>query len=717
MKKTLAIILMLLSVMILTACKDEKYGGVSIANNPYQMGDIDDRVYVLENGETVVFPFNGKIYAATSWSEGSIGYYDTADSMKYTALAKIPTHSMYVWDGGITAISNGSIVQTDHTGTVMNSWDISETVKLDNGYHTELGVSSDYIAAAFVMSDLNDEIVRFLILDQNDGSVYNGRIDGGYEISYVHSIRPIDSETFAISAIFTDEFGKNSGGVFHFSAKDMTVRYKYSFENCLGSDCVNGIAYGISNDLSVYRLLEMNEDTGKGNVLRVIGADTHIEKIRTAIGIDEYLPSSNDLFYTGYNYLIWDKEQHVLTVYGTYQDENAKTLTIMYPVSIVTDEGIRKPNVGDVEYAMMKFEEMTGCRVEAITYPITEYADRLRMKLLAGEDDVDVVFLDKCDEGDLFASILRYKLYLPLNGYSKITDNYQSFADGVKEYMTVNGELIGIPYEFSGEAVLITDQYKELGLPEISSNWTLDDFYALCDMATEYCSDTTALAPYPHYWLIKAIIQNGINNGKLEYDEIYNAVERIKTYGDKGVFAKNRREVDEFLLEYVPVPPQSHFGVAMVNGNEFVPFPTIDGNRYAALSSFSFIYSKSSEPELAAEFLAMLSGEEFAPLIESGKTYFMKDSSSYYNLIWGDNFTQKYERFKWNRVDIELSDVQQTLAKAFADVFPGTSMLTIDNDDMTSKIVDEFNRLMDGETTVKGTADAIYEYAMYRYFE
>ena len=717
MKKALVIILAIISVISFVACNTTKTNENGVRNDIYHMTDIEDTVFVLVGGEDVVFPFEGKIYAGTSADDGKFGYYDTANSMQYTELSSISVGAMYVSGDGIFAVSTDSIIQLDHTGAVVNSWNISGNIDFDNVYHIEIGVSSYYIAVAFVMSDWNDEMVRFLILDRNSGSIYNGRIDGGYEISYIHSVRPIDSETFALSAIFTDQFGKNSGGVFHFSAKDMTVRYKYSFENCVVSDCVNGIAYGVSNDMSVYRLLEMSDDMGKTNILRSVGADTHIEKIKAVLGIDEYLPYTNDLFYTGYGYIIWDKEHHVLTAYGTYKEEIAKTLTVMYPVSIMTEEGILKPNVGDVEYAMMKFEEMTGCRVEAITYPITEYADRLRMKLLAGDDDIDIVFLDKCDEGDLFASILRYKLYLPLNGYSKITDNYQSFADGVQEFMTVSGDLIGIPYEFSGDAVLITDKYNELGLPEISSSWTIDDFYELCDAAAEYCSDTTALAPYPHYWIIKTIIQNGINNGKLEYDEIYNAVERIKKYGDMGVFAKNRREVDEFLLEYVPVPPQSHFGVATVNGSNFVSFPTIDGKRYAALSSFCFVYSNSSEPDLAAEFLAMLSGEEFAPLIESGKTYFMKDSSSYYKLIWGDNFTQKYERFKWNRVAVEFSDVQQTLAEAFANVFSGTSMQTIDNDDMTSKIVNEFNRLLDGEATVKETADAIYEYAMYRYFE
>ena len=113
----------------------------------------------------------------------------------------------------------------------------------------------------------------------------------------------------------------------------------------------------------------------------------------------------------------------------------------------------------------------------------------------------------------------------------------------------------------------------------------------------------------------------------------------------------------------------------------------------------------------------MLSGEEFAPLIESGKSYFMKDGSSYYRLIWGDGLNSKYEKYKWNKVAVKLNDIDSTINEAMSCVFPGTFVLTVDHDEMTAKIVEEFNKLVDGKSTVRETADAIYEYAMYRYFE
>lgn len=72
------------------------------------------------------------------------------------------------------------------------------------------------------------------------------------------------------------------------------------------------------------------------------------------------------------------------------------------------------------------------------------FTDKMRLKMLAGDNDYDVVLL----EGDttLLPQILKYDLYLHLENYDNITSGFDKMIDGLDELMTYNGHLFGIPY-------------------------------------------------------------------------------------------------------------------------------------------------------------------------------------------------------------------------------------------------------------------------------
>ena len=128
MKKALSIILAIISVISFVACNTTKTNENGVRNDIYHMTDIEDTVFVLAGVEEVVLPFEGKIYAGTSADDGRFGYYDTANSMQYTELSSISVGAMYVSGDGIFAVSTDSIIQLDHSGAVVNSWNISGNI-------------------------------------------------------------------------------------------------------------------------------------------------------------------------------------------------------------------------------------------------------------------------------------------------------------------------------------------------------------------------------------------------------------------------------------------------------------------------------------------------------------------------------------------------------------------------------------------------------------
>ncbi len=684
--------------------------------NSYKMSDIPDGFYVLSQNDTAIYPYDDRIYAANSES-GSIGYYNPASGMEYTKIAEYPADNIWADDENMIFLYDNVVTMMDMDGNIISEWKID--LPEEQISRSELCGSKDRIFVILRTSVENADAQTFAVtIDRTGENVTTTELTGDYHLYSLMSVNHEKENSFILLATYRYANGNTLyPGVFRYDTDTAVLEYLYDFEGETNADYADGKVYSFTDSMTVLQLAETSNQGENVNILRNIGYDTFYRQFNSAIGTENENMHYTSLYCTGYDYIIWNGRKHVMAVYSLGTSSDGQTLNVIYPINEMTNDGIEKAYVGDAEYDMMWFEEQENCVVKAQMYPVTEYADRLRMKLLAGEEDMDIIYATNCEEGDLLSAILRYQLYQPLENYASITENFSVFADGVKEYMTYEGHLIGVPYQFGTQGFIVTEEYKELGLPVPETDWTLDDFFAICEEAAEFCGNDVALSPLPQSWIIKSLIQNSYTGGTVDYDLILDTVAKIYHYYKEGLFA-SYRNVETFLLnDRVNIPAQSWTHYSSEYFSTVVPVPTVDGKRYAPLSSFTFIYEKSLNVDLAVKYLTMLSSENFAAKIDDGKTYFMKDPSSCFYLIWEDGWSGQYEKFTWNKEPEKLRGDNGKLVELTSEVFPGTSIQTIDDSETDKKLNEIFDQLFMDAITVEEATEMIVSFVKYRYFE
>ena len=152
-----------------------------------------------------------------------------------------------------------------------------------------------------------------------------------------------------------------------------------------------------------------------------------------------------------------------------------------------------------------QFEEENKIAANAKGYAHDKFVDNLRLKLLAGDDDYDVVMLEHADE--LLASILNYNLYLPLEAYDSISSGFDKYFDGVRDVMSYDGHIFGIPYYLTAYG-LTTEGDTGSTLDKLSTDYTLDDFWKLCEEfgSSRLIFSTKLTNQKPFYYIISSVI-------------------------------------------------------------------------------------------------------------------------------------------------------------------------------------------------------------------
>lgn len=728
MKKHRFINIFLLAIFLTMSSCERQESVITQYNTP----DLSDGSYLLSYDEENIYPSDGRIYAVTAEDGGKkmLGYYDTALNMRHTEIAEISAAALFVREDEIHVLSEDNLLVLNQSGEVIQSFGVYEDIA-DEWLDSKLYASEETIAAARIGK--NSGLV-FSVVHRKDDSIETSSVQADYAIHSVYHIEKTGRNTYLLLCSYADEMDMLVNGLFSYRTDNDKMELLSVYDGSLGYDRLGDSVYTINPDLSVLQLMKISDDGENVEFLRNIGMDVCIEQIKKDCDVDMTGFRCDKLFFTGDAYLIWDEKNHIVSVYALHETEDGNTLTVLYPVdgemNSVTGE-LDATAFTDVDYDMLTFENQEKCAIRAKTYSVEEFTDRLRMKLLAGEDDFDIVYADRCERGDILSAILRYQLYLPLENYPQITEHLTNLAYGVAEFMTCDEHLIGCPYQFGGTAFVVNPAFydTDLTLPEV--DWTLDDFYGLCEAAIPYCMEkdgvTTALACLPEQWLISSIIQNGYDTGSVSREEIENAVEKIAYYTEIGVFA-SYRDADVILLETVNIPVQGSVSHDRGTG-KILPLPTVQGKRYAPLNSFVFVNRNTTNPDLSADYIAMLLSDNFVSKVGKRKTHFAKDTDSYFSLVWGDAFSigfsggEKLEINKWNRSSAKFDESEQYYLSAANEIFPGTSVYTIDSPSSLNEggtwetVRNVFSRIMAGEITAEQGAEEIYTYACARYME
>lgn len=456
-----------------------------------------------------------------------------------------------------------------------------------------------------------------------------------------------------------------------------------------------------------------------------------VEKAMSESGKEAGVMVEEVKFYTGSDVILFDPFNHVMISISDKSDvkdgENLVLLT-RKRVSNEIEQFVRAGYMeSDMNMLNLDYEEKTGIGVESMSYDIAYFNEKLRLKMLAGESDYDIVLLE--DDSSMLANILRYELYLPLENYTGITSGFDKLIDGIDDLMTYNGHLFGVPYSVVGYMFDINEEYPEY-MP--SEGFTFDDFWKLCEENTDIVQ-----AQIIFQILMTYVLEDGIKNGAITTaEDISKQVQNFCDHIECGGLKDLRGAKNDFKFKpkhYSAGKSLTTIDSLSINAGGITPYispaPTYNGMNYYAVLDMMYINSETTKADAAAEYLSLYFENDYQSYVnEMKKSYLAKDIDSYFTyLSQGSMGTSRgavsyedgYENHR-NKYVIEQNSFDQPYANLLVEdgakffKSPALILYTLDYQDDLYEIC---LNLLDGVITSEQAAEKIYNDVCYRYFE
>ena len=472
-----------------------------------------------------------------------------------------------------------------------------------------------------------------------------------------------------------------------------------------------GNVYGFQQFVPAYQFFRLEETDGSARTVKNIRPEFLYHEICALLESESACFETDSIFYDERGLALVDTAHHAVQLFSSEPVLPSERLTVLYPARLNKDlDGY--PKIGDVQAAFMDFEERENCRVDAKGVSASRFTDFLRLNLLAGDAAFDVIYQDKCDEGDLFYAILRYGLYLPLEEQEGIVKNTENFADGVKEYMTYDGHLIGIPVRFQTKGFVVTPAYLNAGLPVPDLGWTLEDFWELCEEAKPLVNGGCALTEdFYLSWIFEALIQSGVEKGRLDEDAFVSAARKLAEYSACGVIRPFHVNT-VYLLDNRLLIPNVERGYAMVEVEKALPLPLVDGERICPLESFVWTYRNAANPSLAVKYLEMLSSDGYT-YEANDRTLYGKDPDRYFKTT----LSMDAQIGMTERIGMDYTERDRFLLSKTSELMTGQKLEILDHKDAEEVIRPILDKMFAGEVSPEDAAGEIVRYAKRRYFE
>ncbi len=586
----------------------------------YKTDDIADGVYLVDEDVSCVYPYDNRIYAAKGGCE--VGYYD-AGFEAYTSLNSAAGEKMYrifVNGDGIFCAGSEAVVQLDFDGKIKRTYAYPALEGDGNMWNSSVCVSEGYVTAAVsryseTESGEKSDFLVFLSADLSKEDAELEVIGEKYtDDSYVRSFVPGNKadEVYVMTQRDILRLNPKTGEcevavdkTNHFSAIDLlpgedvfhTV-YEQSFEartHNLGEITTNGSSLGITRSIPYYRIYDELE-----------AALSETDREVKDLG---YLQTSNCMVFTGHDYIMLDTNNSAVYVYAPYVNDAGETLTVIGHADNPDKDDYIMTTASRMDALMnAKFEEDENVRVNYQSYTYDEFSTKLRLDMMSGSGEYDVVMLG--DAHGFLANILKNKLYLPLEGYADISAGFDKYFDGVREVMTYDGHLYGVPVFLSTNTLTMSRE------PLIDENYTFDEFWELYD------NGVYVTGRYKTYMLfldvMKSVIEDGMEKGEISRDAIVECLELFAEY------YPNREPDIEYGSAAGKTVYDINFGVggtiysdSKLDDARYKPpkylrrMPSYNNKNYVSVDSMTYVSSATKVPDIAAKYLAYMVSDDF----------------------------------------------------------------------------------------------------------
>lgn len=717
MKKTCIPILMTFMLILMCGCKNDFIE----SSSKYKCDAIPEGIYYLEDEPVAVYPYDNKFYEATYYN-GNIGYREP-ETMEYHLLCTIENkelHDIYVDDTGIYVSGEYVVYDIDFEGNIRNQIDLPDLGASISQY--SLAINKKYIAVCcFYHVEQREGWENVIyVIDRNTNEIdtydYTKVRDG----DTLERIIPTNKENDFILV--------GNHQVYSFNATNGKYDMVY--------DGVNGYIVDYSpNDNCLYFMDQSNTSgeiligritlpSGEINVVSNTNEEyifARIKPVVEAAGKEAKGSYFVTVFYTESGFMFWTQSNSVIWVLPEEVNDTGEEITVIYrnSPSIVTLHSSDYVSEfgwmhGIMERMNTQFEEENKIAVNAKGYAHDKFVENLRLKLLAGDDDYDVVMLEHTDE--LLASILNYNLYLPLEAYDSISSGFNKYFDGVRDVMSYDGHIFGIPYYLTVEGFTSEDNT----IDKLSSDYTLDDFWKLCEEfgSSRLMFCTTLTNHKPFYYIISSILEDGMRKGDISRDTILECIETYMKYRKAGSLNLNPPGDGPLrIIGGIGGTLASNFDERKYKGLRSLP--TYDGKRYFNIKSMAYINSKTKNTDLAVQYLSMLVSDDYlAWITEYQKSYLAKDKDSYFCFSPEPNkLENEYRRTKLSGDEnVYMRGCNPFLVENGGDLFVNAAprIYTGSLEDMINEVYDGLN---EGKLTAEEAADKIYSEASYQLME
>ena len=740
------IILVFTLLMILSSCNKTDDVPELKSYDKYKMSDLPESAFYLGEDTTAFFPYGDKIYTVGS----EVGVYDVFADMEYSKLCDISDSeacNIYVTDDGICLLSGFTVSQLGFDGTTAAEYNLPEHE--GRRYNSFVCVTEKYIMAACDYYDSEAGYNSYIYsIDIENGSVVENNVtESTMRDSYLMfepGENPNEAVIVKINNIHSyDNIRVYGAYIFNADSGKLTLVTDYDY-TLYGVDYIAeaNMQYAVMYDSTIKSEGVINISRGEVGVSEFIGSlsygvDSAFDNVKIAVEKAgkqlKYMNynQNNCFFATGYDFIMWDKKNKTAFVFGYDENISGESLTILYPKTYYTkaEEGDRfyvssMENSG-LEGAIIlpnrQFEAENDVKITTKYFELNEFNERLRMKLLAGERDYDIVYLDNADK--LLPYILKYSLYLPLEDYAEINSGFDNYVDGVKDVMSYDGHIYGVPYSISGYALALSGKFYSGGLSVPSTDFTLEDFWNLCEVAEQNLGGKTFTIDFRLFIeSMQNIIEDGALKGEIDRSAIRNFIDNFIKYSDAGVLGGWQKETMPLANTQPFVNPKRSTSYDE-SYRELRGYPSPDGRQYYTIKSMIYANSLTENPENAVKYLSLLMSEDYGPETAIGKSYLWKDSSAYFQYefngfdFFADDYTLPDDgAYEWLKLPVGCSATARFMLENIPSATSNAAPRLYSG--MMEEIIDEvYDALDEGSMTADEAAEKIYSEANYRILE
>lgn len=484
MKKIKTLLVILASLLLLCACSDKSY----TVQSKYNTDALPEGTFYLGNNIYSVYPYNDLLYTVSHNEDEtySVGTFDLTTNEYNEIYTCDGIYDFFVDKNGVYLSTESQIHHLSLDGKLKDTYEIPANESGDMLSYYSIAANDDYIIYGANYRDAKKDKYFWSVtysLDDDSAPVVNEPLKLDNSNDDIEQIMPTENnDEFYLYGMFA---------AITYNVKTQTAELqmedtnKYSCVDYVPNDeYLHALKIDYSAGREMVELISLAKDGYKYESDRTVRYET-LYNLKKAVCEENGVTDADmmidfaDVFYVNGYYVLKDMAAPVVYIYSADFGNESDSVTVLGVRPPTNTEsfsgkddyyGRMHSTISDINVDYMND---VGAKVNTEMYSRDTFIDKLRLRMLAGDNEIDVVCLENADE--LIASILRYDLYLPLETSAEITAGFDGYIDGVRDAMTYNGHIFGIPYYLSANGIITANADM------LKKDYSLDDFFSAVD--------------------------------------------------------------------------------------------------------------------------------------------------------------------------------------------------------------------------------------------